>query len=45
MEAFPHHYTVTAHSNTQTSAVSVTSAGLANLSTDAPAEFGGPGDQ
>lgn len=45
MEAFPHHYTVTAHSETQTSAVSVTSAGLTNLSTDAPAEFGGPGDQ
>ena len=45
MEAFPHHYTVIAHSDTQTSAVSVSSAGLANLSTDAPAEFGGPGDQ
>lgn len=45
MEAFPHHYTVTAHSETQTSAVSVTSAGLTSLSTDAPAEFGGPGDQ
>lgn len=45
MEAFPHHYTVTAHSDAQASTVSVTSAGLTSLSTDAPAEFGGPGDQ
>lgn len=45
MDAFPHHYTVTASSIAQTSDVTVAGNGLSNLRTDAPAEFGGPGDQ
>lgn len=45
MDAFPHHYTATANSDTQRSSVTVVSSGLSPLSTDAPAEFGGPGDQ
>ena len=44
MQELPHHYTVTAQSDGQTSAVTIASTGLHNLSTDAPAEFGGPGD-
>ncbi len=43
MQALPHKYQVTANSaNNQT--VILTSAGLPALETDAPAEFGGPGD-
>ena len=45
MDAFPHHYTVTATGSNQDSHITVSSAGLTDIATDAPAEFGGPGDQ
>ena len=45
MDAFPHHYTVTANGTSETSLIGVSSAGVPNILTDAPAEFGGPGDQ
>ena len=45
MDAFPHHYTVTANGSATTSHVMVSSAGVSDITTDAPAEFGGPGDQ
>jgi len=45
MEAFPHHYTVTAQGSSTTSHISVSSKGVSDITTDAPAEFGGPGDQ
>ena len=43
MQALPHNYQVTAHSASNQT-VMLTSAGLPALETDAPAEFGGPGD-
>ena len=45
MHDFPHHYRCLATANATQSVVQVTSDGLANLATDAPKEFGGPGDQ
>ena len=45
MQDFPHHYRCTATANTEQSLVKITSHGLADLATDAPREFGGPGDQ
>jgi len=42
MEAFPHHYVVSAVQEENT--VVLQSAGLQNLDSGAPAEFGGPGD-
>ena len=45
MEALPHHYTTTAKSTTDTSIVVVYAHGVPELTTDAPAAFGGPGDQ
>ena len=45
MEPFPHHYTVTASGDKAASNITVAASGLAELSTDAPSEFGGPGDQ
>ena len=43
MQAFPHHYAVTATAAAE-SPVSVQSAGLPALQSAAPAEFGGPGN-
>lgn len=43
MQEFPHHYIVSA-STEGAANVTVSSAGLADLDTAAPAEFGGPGD-
>lgn len=43
MQAFPHHYQVTANA-TETGNVDLSSAGLTPISSAAPAEFGGPGD-
>jgi peroxiredoxin-like protein len=45
MDAFPHHYQVGFVANAADPAVTLTSPGLSNLATAAPAEFGGPGDQ
>lgn len=45
MEALPHHYTVTASGTDVTSHIVVRSSGVSDIITDAPAEFGGPGDQ
>jgi peroxiredoxin-like protein len=45
MQELPHHYTVTAQGTTSTSQVAVSSAGVHDIMTDAPAEFDGPGDQ
>ncbi len=45
MDALPHYYTVAASGNNSTSQVIVSSAGVSDIVTDAPAEFGGPGDQ
>jgi len=45
MHDFPHHYRCLATANASQSVVQVASDGLANLATDAPKEFGGPGDQ
>lgn len=45
MDALPHYYTVAASGNNSTSHVVVSSAGVSDIVTDAPAEFGGPGDQ
>lgn len=45
MDAFPHHYTVTASGSAAASHITVSSSGISDLTTDAPAEFGGPGDQ
>ena len=45
MEALPHHYTVTALGDSTHSQTKVTSAGVCDIATDMPAEFGGPGDQ
>ncbi len=44
MQAYPHHYRARAVA-TADSAITLQSEGLANLHSDAPAEFGGPGDQ
>jgi organic hydroperoxide reductase OsmC/OhrA len=44
MIAFPHRYAVAASSR-PTGAIEVTSPGLPALATEAPAEFGGPGDR
>ncbi len=43
MKEFPHHYNATASAR-PLSTVNLESEGLPNLSTDAPAEFGGPGN-
>jgi len=43
MQDLPHHYAVTASAEA-TSLVTVSSDGLTDLETAAPAEFGGPGD-
>ncbi len=45
MEAFPHHYTVTAQGSAHESSVIVSGDGVSDIATDAPAAFGGPGDQ
>lgn len=45
MHAFPHHYTATAAAHQDTANVTVSATGLSDISTNAPAEFGGPGDQ
>ncbi len=44
MQSFPHHYAVTAVTS-QTSGVSLRSAGLEPIESSPPAEFGGPGDK
>jgi organic hydroperoxide reductase OsmC/OhrA len=44
MQAYPHHYRAKAVAAAG-SAVTLQSQGLENLNSDAPAEFGGPGDQ
>jgi peroxiredoxin-like protein len=44
MQNLPHHYGVSAAAEVD-SAVRLTSTGLPVLESDAPAEFGGPGDQ
>lgn len=43
MQNLPHHYAVSASADTQ-SHVAISSRGVPNLDTAAPAEFGGPGD-
>ena len=45
MQDFPHHYRCVATANADQSQVRVASQGLADLTTDVPKEFGGPGDQ
>ena len=45
MEPFPHHYTATASGDKANSHVTVTASDLPGLTTNAPAEFGGPGNQ
>ena len=45
MHDFPHHYRCVATAHASQSVVQVASDGLVTLSTDAPKEFGGPGDQ
>ena len=44
MQNLPHHYNVSAAADPE-SAVQLTSTGLPDLESAAPAEFGGPGDQ
>jgi peroxiredoxin-like protein len=44
MQALPHHYRVSAEGSTE-DLVTLASAGLDNIASAAPAEFGGPGDQ
>jgi peroxiredoxin-like protein len=44
MQSLPHHYNVKTHS-TPDSQIIVSSQGIPDLITSAPAEFGGPGDQ
>lgn len=44
MQAFPHHYSVTAHTQ-DSDPVALDSPGIPTLLTAPPAEFGGPGDQ
>jgi organic hydroperoxide reductase OsmC/OhrA len=43
MQAYPHHYRVSAEA-AHSGVIDVSSPGLENLPTQAPAEFGGPGD-
>ena len=45
MQDFPHHYRCVATANADQSQVRIASQGLADLTTDVPKEFGGPGDQ
>lgn len=45
MQAFPHHYNTVATANAGNSAVTIKGHGLPDLVTDAPKEFGGPGDK
>ena len=45
MEPFPHHYTATASGDKANSHITVTASDLPDLTTNAPAEFGGPGNQ
>ena len=44
MQEFPHHYKVAANANPESKVV-LSSDGLVDLDSAAPAEFGGPGDQ
>jgi len=44
MQQLPHHYSVSASANPESS-VSLTAGDLDNLESAAPAEFGGPGDK
>jgi len=44
MQDFPHHYRVAAQGNVE-GAVDLSSPGIPDLESAAPAEFGGPGDQ
>lgn len=44
MQTFPHHYQVSARAGAE-GQVALTSPGLVALSSDAPKEFGGPGDR
>lgn len=43
MQDYPHHYVVSADASTE-GVIDVSSEGLETLATQAPAEFGGPGD-
>ncbi len=45
MQAFPHQYSALATSSAADPMVRIDSAGLHNLETDAPVEFGGPGNK
>lgn len=45
MQAFPHHYHATAQAVNSSSRINVSSTPFPDITTDAPAEFGGPGDQ
>lgn len=45
MLAMPHHYNTVATANAGDSTVTIKSAGLPDLATDAPKEFDGPGDK
>ena len=45
MEPFPHHYTVTASGDKADGHITVTASDLPDLTTNAPSEFGGPGNQ
>ncbi|MDG0992192.1 OsmC family protein [Luminiphilus sp. nBUS_16] len=45
MEPLPHHYTAIASGDKADSHITVTASGLPDLTTNAPAEFGGPGNQ
>jgi organic hydroperoxide reductase OsmC/OhrA len=45
MEPFPHRYTVTASGKETNSHITVAASGLPDITTNAPSEFGGPGDQ
>ncbi len=44
MDALPHRYTTIAKGASETSTVTVSAQGVPDISTDAPAEFGGPGN-
>tara|TARA_B110000503_G_scaffold116944_1_gene176464 strand:+ start:1866 stop:2303 length:438 start_codon:yes stop_codon:yes gene_type:complete len=45
MQELPHHYIVSARGSISTSHIVVSSVGTCDITTDTPAEFGGPGDQ
>ena len=44
MDALPHRYTTIAKGASESSTVTVSAQGVPDISTDAPAEFGGPGN-